>query len=87
MCHALSGTGASGWRQRATGRSARVGPISRSAFAQREKNAAGIAAAADYERLTAPRESLLEFFRNSPLAEAMAEGELDLERDSTNIIW
>ena len=38
-------------------------------------------AAADYDRLTRPRESMLDFFRNSPLAEAMAEGELDLERE------
>ena len=37
--------------------------------------------AADYDRLMAPRESLVEFFRNSPLAEAMAGGEIDLERD------
>jgi hypothetical protein len=29
----------------------------------------------------APRENLVEFFRNSPLAEALAEGQIDLERD------
>jgi prevent-host-death family protein len=45
------------------------------------KEVAVIISAADYDRLTAPRESLVEFFRNSPLAEAMVEGELDLERD------
>jgi hypothetical protein len=59
-------------------------------MAQQEKDAVGIAAAADDERLTAPRESLLEFFRNSPLAEAMAKGELDLERErdpTRNIVW
>ena len=35
---------------------------------------------ADYDRLTRPRDSLVEFLRNSPLAEAMADGKLDLER-------
>jgi hypothetical protein len=42
-------------------------------------------AAADYDRLTKPRESIVDFFRNSPLAEAMAEGELDLERERDTI--
>lgn len=35
--------------------------------------------AEEYRRLTAPR-SLLEFLQDSPFAEAVAEGKLDLER-------
>ena len=50
-------------------------------ISRRGKPIAVIIAATDYDRLTAPRESLIEFFRNSPLAEAMAEGKIDLERD------
>ena len=50
-------------------------------IAQRQKDAMGIATAADDDRLTAPRESLLDFLRHSPLAEAMAEGKLDLARE------
>jgi hypothetical protein len=45
--------------------------------------AAGIAAADD--RRDAMRESLLDFLRNSPLAEAMAEGKLHLARDRDRI--
>lgn len=48
---------------------------------RRGKDVAVVVAAADYDRLTRPRESLVDFFRNSPLAEAMAAGELDLERE------
>jgi hypothetical protein len=44
------------------------------------KDAGGIAAAVDDDHLDAPRESLLDFLRNSPLAEAMAEGKRDLAR-------
>ena len=33
----------------------------------------------EYRRLTAPR-NLLDFLRDSPLAEAVADGDLDLER-------
>lgn len=33
----------------------------------------------EYRRLTAPR-NLLDFLRDSPFAEAVAEGDLDLER-------
>jgi prevent-host-death family protein len=50
-------------------------------ISRRGKEIAVIISAADYDRLTAPRESLVQFFRNSPLAEAMAAGEIDLERD------
>jgi prevent-host-death family protein len=50
-------------------------------ISRRGKPIAVIISAADYDRLMAPRESLVEFFRNSPLAEAMAEGEIELERD------
>jgi antitoxin Phd len=50
-------------------------------ISRRGKDVAVVVAAADYDRLTKPRESIVDFFRNSPLAEAMAEGELDLERE------
>ena len=50
-------------------------------ISRRGKQIAVIISAADYDRLMAPRESLVEFFRNSPLAEAMAAGQIDLERD------
>ena len=50
-------------------------------ISRRGKDVAVLVAAADYDRLTKPRESIVDFFRNSPLAEAMAEGELDLERE------
>jgi PHD/YefM family antitoxin component YafN of YafNO toxin-antitoxin module len=33
----------------------------------------------EYRRLTAPR-NLLDFLRDSPLAEAVADGDLDLDR-------
>jgi len=36
-------------------------------------------------RVHAPGESLVTFFAHSPLAEAMAAGELDLERDRDEI--
>ena len=49
-------------------------------ISRRGKDVAVVVAAADYDRLTRPRESLVDFFRNSPLAEAMAGGKLDLER-------
>lgn len=38
-----------------------------------------VLAAEEYERLTAPKD-LVAFLQDSPLAEALAEGELDLER-------
>ncbi|HEX2187305.1 MAG TPA: type II toxin-antitoxin system Phd/YefM family antitoxin [Longimicrobiaceae bacterium] len=38
-----------------------------------------VVSAEDYERLTAPQD-LVEFIRESPLAEALATGELDLSR-------
>jgi prevent-host-death family protein len=40
-----------------------------------------VLAAEEYERLVAAPESLVDFFRSSPLAEAIAAGEIDLERD------
>jgi prevent-host-death family protein len=48
---------------------------------RRGRDVAVILAAAEYDCLTKPQESLVDFWRNSPLAEAMAEGRLDLERD------
>lgn len=44
------------------------------------RDAVVIVSADEYDRLVAPT-SLVDFFRSSPLAEAMAEGELELERD------
>lgn len=52
---------------------------------RRGKDAVVLLAAEDYDRLVAPRESLVDFFRNSPLAEAMAAGEIDLERDQDEV--
>jgi antitoxin Phd len=49
-------------------------------ISRRGKDVAVVVAAGDYDRLTRPRESIVGFFRNSPLAEAM-EGELNLERE------
>jgi antitoxin Phd len=43
------------------------------------RDAVVIVSAEDYARLTAPR-SLVQFMRESPLADALAEGELDLSR-------
>ena len=54
-------------------------------ISRRGKEVAVVVSAAEYERLVRPRESLVEFFRNSPLAEAMAEEELDFERDRSPI--
>lgn len=48
---------------------------------RRGTEVAVVVSAVDYDRLTAPRESLVEFFRNSPLAEAIATGAFDWERD------
>ncbi|MGH6895432.1 MAG: type II toxin-antitoxin system Phd/YefM family antitoxin [Geminicoccaceae bacterium] len=50
-------------------------------ISRRGAEVAVLVSAADYDRLMAPRENLVEFFRNSPLAEAMAKGEIDLDRD------
>jgi antitoxin Phd len=52
---------------------------------RRGKDVVVVLAAEDYDRLTAPRDSLVDFFRRSPLAEAMAAGEIDLERDRDEI--
>jgi antitoxin Phd len=54
-------------------------------ISRRGRDVAVVVAAADYDRLTKPRDSLVEFFRNSPLVEAMGEGRLDLERDQDPI--
>jgi prevent-host-death family protein len=43
------------------------------------RDAVVVVSAKDYERLTAPA-NLVEFMRQSPLAEVLADGELDLER-------
>lgn len=43
------------------------------------REAAVVLGVEEYRRLTAPRD-LLEFLRDSPFADAVAEGELDLER-------
>jgi antitoxin Phd len=52
---------------------------------RRGKDVVVVLAAEDYNRLIAPRDSLVDFFRDSPLAEAMAAGEIDLERDRDEI--
>ena len=65
-------------------------PNSRSALLSGKRTPRGSRRLPTTSALTAPRESLLEFFRNSPLAEAMGEGELGLERErdpTPNIIW
>jgi prevent-host-death family protein len=49
-------------------------------ISRRGKDVAVVVAAADYDRLTRPPESLVDFLRNSPLAEAMAADKLELER-------
>jgi antitoxin Phd len=54
-------------------------------ISRRGTEVAVLVSAADYDRLMAPRRSLVAFFRSSPLAEAMAAGELDLERDQDAI--
>lgn len=48
---------------------------------RRGRDVVVLLSAEDYERLVAPRESLVDFFGKSPLAEAIAAGEIDLERD------
>ena len=44
------------------------------------KPVAVIVSVEEYRRAKKPEESFLEFMQNSPLAEAMASGELDLTR-------
>ncbi len=44
------------------------------------KPVAVIVSAEEYRRAKKPKQSLLEFLRNSPLAEAIASGELRIER-------
>lgn len=48
---------------------------------RRGRDVVVLLSAEDYEQLVAPRESLVDFFGKSPLAEAIAAGEIDLERD------
>jgi antitoxin Phd len=50
-------------------------------ISRRGAEVAVLVSAADYDRMMAPPTDLVEFFRRSPLAEAMAQGKLDLERD------
>jgi prevent-host-death family protein len=50
-------------------------------ISRRGTEVAVLVSAAEYDRLLAPAEDLLEFFRRSPLAEAMAQGRFDLGRD------
>jgi antitoxin Phd len=52
---------------------------------RRGKDVVVLLAAEEYERLVAPRDSLVDFFRHSPLAEAMVAGEIDLERDRDKV--
>jgi antitoxin Phd len=44
------------------------------------RDAVVVISAEDYERLVAPQD-LVRFLRESPLAEALAEGDLDLSRE------
>lgn len=46
---------------------------------RRGKETVVVVSVSDYERLTAPR-ALTAFLRDSPLAEALADGELELTR-------
>ena len=39
-----------------------------------------VVAFAEFRRLAAPKQSLIDFLRQSPLAAALAEGEFDLRR-------
>jgi antitoxin Phd len=48
---------------------------------RRGRDVAVVISAEAYERLTGAQGGLVEFFRTSPLAEAVSAGELDLERD------
>lgn len=50
----------------------------------REEDAVVVVARAEYERLQTPKQSMLDFFRNSPLAEAVAAGEIDLDSLRSN---
>ena len=54
-------------------------------ISRRGKDVAVLISAAEYDRLVKPRQSLVEFFRNSPLTELMPEEELDFERDRSPI--
>ena len=64
----------------------RLGEVVRRALGHRaqwvtrdRREAAAVASAKDRERLGAPAD-LVDFVRRSPLAEVLAEGELDLDR-------
>ena len=45
------------------------------------RDAVVVVSAEDYASLTAPEENLVDFLRNSPLSEALADGSFDLTRD------
>lgn len=45
----------------------------------REEDAVVVVARAEYARLTEPQQNLFDFLRNSPLAEAVRDGLLDLD--------
>ena len=47
---------------------------------RRGREVAVLLSVKDYSRLRKPRQSFVEFMRNSPLAEAIASGELKIER-------
>ncbi len=87
-----SAVGAAGWRQQARwplqDARARLSTLVDEALAgrpqrimRRGKEVAVLISAEEYARLQAPAHGLVEFFRTSPLAEAVAKGELVLERD------
>jgi len=52
---------------------------------RRGRDVVVLLSAQDYERLVAPRDSLVDFFRHSPLAEAITAGEINLDRDRDEI--
>ena len=58
-------------------RAVREGPQT---ITRRGEEIAVLLSVKDYRRLRKPKQSFVEFMRNSPLAEAMREGELDFSR-------
>ena len=49
---------------------------------RRGEPVAVVISAVEYRRLTQPKQSLFEFLHNSPMAEAMAEYDLDFSRST-----
>lgn len=47
---------------------------------RRGEEAVVVVAIAEFRRLAAPKQSLIDFMRQSPLAAALAEGDFDLRR-------